>query len=137
MIFIFSMLKTYGKCFLVLNGFYQQLLFLFYFFMCIFNFLIIIILNHKKRVDIVTRTIIKMVPKHLFSPFTWYLREGGIKNKWTTELPGNIQNYNVQAFLSSKRSTDFGPHILHAQLPLAPALIFLYFTYTRTWLFFL
>ena len=43
---------------------------------------------------------------------------GGIKNKWTTGLPGNIQNYNVQAFLS----TDCGPHILHTQLPLAPAL---------------
>ena len=47
-----------------------------------------------------------------------------IKNKWTTELPGNIQNYNLQAFLSSKLSTDCGPHILHTQLPLAPALYF-------------
>ena len=64
-----------------------------------------------------------MAPKHFFSPFTWYIRGGGIKNKWTTGRPGNIQNYNLQAFLSSKLSTDCGPHILHTQLPLAPALI--------------
>ena len=62
-----------------------------------------------------------MVPKHLLRPFTWYVRGWGIKNKWTNKSPGNIQNYNVQGFLSSKRPTECGPHILHIQLSLAPA----------------
>ena len=94
-------------------------MFLFYIY---FNCLTIIIFNLKKQMDIVTRTTNKMVPKHFFSPFTWYLRGGGIKKKWTTEPPGNIQNYNVQAFLSSRRSTDCGPHILHPQLHPSPGL---------------
>ena len=34
-----------------------------------FNCLTIIIFNHKKQLDIITRTTIKMVPKHFFSPF--------------------------------------------------------------------
>ena len=60
-----------------------------------------------------------MVPKYIFCPFI-DIYGGGYKNKWTTEPPGNIENYKVQAFLSSKRSTDCGPHILHTQLHPAP-----------------
>ena len=45
---------------------------------------------------------------------------GSIKTKWSTKPPDNIQNYIVQAFMSSKRSTDCGPQILQTILHPAP-----------------
>ena len=62
--------------------------------------------------------------KEFFQSIYLISKGGGIKNKWTTGPPGNIQNYNLQAFVSPRLSTDCGPHILHTQLPLAPALYF-------------
>ena len=95
----------------------------FLFFIYIFNCLTIIIFNCKKQLDIGTRTTIKMVPKHFFQSIYLISKRLGIKNKRTTGPPGNIRNYNLQAFLSSKLTTDCGSHILHTQLPLATALL--------------
>ena len=95
--FYIFFLKTCIKIwFLVLNNSLSIIIVFVLFFIYFFNFLSIIIFNDKEQLDICTSTIIKMVPKHLFSPFTWYIRGGGYENKWTTEPPGNI--INVQAF---------------------------------------
>lgn len=76
-----------------------------------------------KQLAIVTKTIIKKVPMHLFSPFTSNLKEWGVKSKWTNKLPGKLQNHDQQAFLNSKVCKECGPHILYTQLHPASALL--------------
>ena len=101
--FYMFLLKTYVKIlFVVLNNFLSTIMVFILFVNYFFNCLIIITFNHKKQLDIVTQAIIRMIPKHLFSPIT---KGRDIKNKWTTDPSGNIQNYHMQGFLSTKRST--------------------------------
>lgn len=62
-----------------------------------------------------------MVTKHLFIPFTCYIRGGGKKNKWTNKPSGN--NSESARFCEFKTFRDCGPHNLHTQLHAAPGLI--------------